>query len=275
MPKELKLPVSATNTQTPVAQPLGPPTISGTVISVDQMLANPTIIPAIIRNLSATQRGYFLDRMFSTPGGTVSGGAVIGTPTAPSEEELFLSKDQTVAPRAPGAEAPRVGGTRPAPKVFYVESWSGSIEINDEAKRRNDTDGVNRLLSQVANSFTNTLQKRALEVLDAYITEVSRSHENKTNWTTAPGIEEAKTKLSEAPAVDFAYAQQLMDEDEAGETLRYVILNPAEAFSLAAFYGPTYAALMDTYGLVPIVSPRVTAGVAYYLSEGGVGPLLY
>lgn len=275
MSKALKLPASAVNPQTPLTNPLGPPTISGTTITVDQMLANPTVIPAIIRNLSAQARGYFLDRMYSTPGGTVTGGAVIGTPTKPSEEELFLSSGQSIAPRAPGAEAPRVAGARPEPKVFPVESWSGSIEITDEAKRRNDVDGVNRTLQQIANTFTNTLQKRALEVLDAYITETSREKANKTNWATAAETEEAKVKLSEAPAVDFAYVQQLLDVDEAGETLRYVIMNPTEAFELAAIYGPEYATMMNTWGLTPIVSNRVTAGVVYFLAEGGVGPLYY
>jgi hypothetical protein len=275
MSKALKLPASAANTPLPVSQPLSPPTISGNVISVDQMLANPTIIPPIIRNLAASQRGYFLDRMFSTPGGTVSGGVVIGTPTNPSIEELFLNAGETLAPRAPGTEAPRVGGSRPAPKVFPVESWSGSVEITDEAKRRNDADAVNRILQQVANTFVNILQTRALEVLDAYITEVSRSHANKGDWTTSVEAKASEIKASEAPAFDFAYVQQLLDEDEAGETLKYVILNPAQAMSLAGFYGPDYGTMMATWGLVPIVSPRVTAGVAYFLAEGGVGPLYY
>jgi len=273
-PKALLLPADAA-AQLPAAQPLGPATISGTNITVDQMLANPTIIPAIIRQLVANRRGYFLDRMFTTSGQTVSGGAVIGTPTKPSEEELFLQSGRGVAPRAPGAEAPRVAGARPEPKIFPVESWSGSIEITDEAKRRNDTSAVNRLLVQVANSFTNTLQKRALEVLDTYITETSREKANKTNWATAAETEEAKVKASEAPAVDFAYAQQILDEDEAGEELRYVIMNPAEAFRLASIYGPEWRTMVDSWGLIPIVSPRVEAGKVYFLGEGGVGELLY
>lgn len=272
--KALKLPASA-NAQNPGAQPLAIPTISGTTISVDQMLAQPTIIPPLIRTLVAKNKGYFLDRVFSTGGFPVKGGAVIATPTKPSDEELFLESGMGIAPRAPGTEAPRLGGKRPEPKIFPVESWSGSIEITDEAKRRNDVAAVNRLLNQVANSFVKILQARAIEVLDAFVTEVSREFENKTNWATAAEAEAAKIKQSEAPATDFAYVESLLDADEAGEVLSILILHPNDAFNLYKFYGPNIDALLRSWNLTLVKSPRVTEGKGYFLADGGVGDLLY
>lgn len=272
--KTLKLPASAAS-QTPVSQPLGPATISGTTITVDQMATNPTIIPGIIRNLVAANRGYFADRIFNTPGFPVTGGVVLATPTKPSEGELFLPKGKSLAPRAPGAEAPSIGSERPELKAYYPENWAGTVEITDEAKRRNDLSAVTRQMQQAANTFVNLIQKRAVEVLIAFVTEQTREVKGKADWDEGHENGIVNTNQAKLPGADFAYVQQLFLEDEAGEQPELVLLNPADAYSLNTTYGDKLKALLDLYNLTPVVSPRVTKGEAIYVAAGGVGDLLY
>jgi hypothetical protein len=273
--KQLRLPASAA-VQDPVTQPLGPATISGTTITVDRLVNNPTIIPAIIRSLVAANIGYFADKVFDSPGIPVQGGAVVYEPTLPNE--LFLPAEQSIAPRAPGAEAPRVGATRGEPKIAFPESWSGSLEITDEAKERNQAFAIQRQMTQIANTFVNVFHKRAIEVLDAFASSASREKANKTNWAEAHSTGVINSDPAKLPATDFAYVMQLFAEDEAGMLPKYLLLNPVDAFNLQVNYGQTpgsLAALLDFWGLELIVSPRVTSGTAYFIAEKGIGPILY
>ena len=272
-----QIPASAATVAAPVAQPLGPATISGTTYTVDYLVSNPTILPGMIRNLAAGNRGYFADKVFETPGTRVTGGVVIAEPTKPNE--LFLPTDQSLAPRAPGAEAPRVGVTRGEPVLYFPESISGSMEVTDEAKERNAISSVTKQLQQIANTFTNTVQTRALEVLKAW-TEAetnARTKANKTNWKAAAEVEDAKIKAIEGPLVDFAYVEQLFAEDEAGMKLTTVIINPEDYFNLLVAYSQTPGllnTLLNEGGWTIYTSPRVAKGEGYFLS-GPIGVILY
>lgn len=270
-------PVSAATVADPVSQPLGPATISGTTITVDFMVNNPTILPGQIRNLVASNRGYFADRVFNSPGFRVQGGIVIAEPTKPNE--LFLPTSQDLAPRAPGSEAPRVGATRGEPVAYYPESIAGTLEITDEAKERNQLWTVTRQLQQIANTFTNRVQLRAIEVLKAWTEAESeaRTKTNKTNWTTAGEAEAAKIKGTEAPFVDIDYVEQLFAEDEAGYQLSTIILNPADHFRLKVAYG-AQPGLLESWlrdkNVEIFSSPRISAGEGYFLAAA-IGDLLW
>src|SRR5574343_628975 len=70
--------VSARNSITAVGaavqHPLGPPTVSGTDITVDQMMNQPTRVTRMLMDL--TLKRFLADRIFASAGG-VTGGAVI------------------------------------------------------------------------------------------------------------------------------------------------------------------------------------------------------
>lgn len=274
--KTLKLPASAATVQDPVTQPLGPATVSGTTYTVDFLVNNPTVIPGIIRTLVAGNRGYFADKIFNSPNIPVNGGVVIGEPTKPNE--LFLPEGKSLAPRAPGAEAPRVGATRGEPQLYFPESWSGSLEITNEAKRRNQTYTITRQMTQIANTFTNIIQKRAVEILLAFCEAESsaRTKANKTNWVTAAEAEAAKIKASESPAVDLAYVLSLFELDEAGYAPKWMILHPNDALLLNTIFGVQgVGPLLDYYGLTMVPTPRITEGEAFFVAESGIGDLLW
>src|SRR3954468_20401276 len=108
--------------------PLALPTVSGTTISVDTMLQQPTRITRYLSDL--TLRGYWADKVF-TPNGGVSGGAVLYNQLL--ENELFVSAGRDVQNVEPGAEFPLVTFDRPVPLVKPVEKFGGKFFVTDEA----------------------------------------------------------------------------------------------------------------------------------------------
>lgn len=258
--------------QTPVAQPLGGPTVSGTTITVDTYLNPPSQIPAIIRNLVANNQGYFIERVFSTPGFTVQGGAIIYEETFP--EDYFLPADQSIAPRAPGAEAPRLGSTRKAPKVARPESWSGSIEVTDEARRRNDVRAVQRQFTQAANSFADRIQTRGIAALQAAITAWGRTVSG-GNWRAAltSGVPNADPQT--LPQRDFALVQKTFITDKAGMAPNLMIVHPDDAFYLDVIYGDKLPALLSRYSLEMAVSVAAPVGDPIFVRGGGVGVIAF
>lgn len=258
--------------QTPVAQPLGGPTISGTTITVDTYLNPPSQIPAIIRNLVANNQGYFIERVFSTPGFTVQGGAIIYEETFP--EDYFLPPDQSIAPRAPGAEAPRLGSTRKAPKVARPESWSGSIEVTDEARRRNDVRAVQRQFTQAANSFADRIQTRGIAALQAAVTAWGRTVSG-GNWRAALASGVPNADPQTLPQRDFALVQKAFITDKAGMSPNLMIVHPDDAFYLDVIYGDKLPALLSRYSLEMAVSVAAPVGDPIFVRGGGVGVIAF
>ena len=256
----------------PVAQPLGGPTLSGTNITVDVLVNPPTRIPEIIRNLVAANRGYFAERIFATPGMTVQGGAIIYDESFP--EDHFLPDDQSIAPRAPGTEAPRLGSTRREPKVARPESWSGSIEVTDEARRRNQVASVQRQFTQAANSFANKIQARAIETLVDFVTAASRTVTG-INWRAALSDGVVNADPATLPQQTFALVNKQFQTDEAGMQADLLLINPADSFYLRLIYGNKLQELLDSYGLTMLESPRVTEGDPIFVKEGGVGVMAF
>src|SRR5262245_49833950 len=96
--------------------PLGPPTISGTNITVDLMLNQPTRITRMISDL--TLQRFLADRIFASAGGVTGGAVVYDEETT---NQLYLARD--VQRVEPGAEFPVLTGERLVPKVAEVEKW--------------------------------------------------------------------------------------------------------------------------------------------------------
>lgn len=267
--------------QSPVAQPLGGATVSGTTITVDTYVSPPTKIPARIAALAASNFGYFMEDVLATPGMRVQGGAVLYEIVKPTD--LFLPSDQGLAPRAPGAEAPRLGAARGEPAVARPESWSGSIEVTDEARRRNDVIAVSNQFTRAANSITNTMQETFLASLKAFVEAQSRQVESPRKWTEEPKASEVISK--KLPLGDFALVQRKFVEDKAGILPDTLIIHPEDLESLLNSYGGvgvvmTLGDLEDRmsrgYGINRVVSTVLaTKGAPYFVKAGTLGYLLF
>lgn len=252
--------------------PLGGPAVSGNLITVDAMTNPPSRILAIIRDLVAANEGYFAEEIFATPGFTVAGGAIIYDETFP--EDHFLEDDGRPAPRAPGSEAARLSVGRRAPKIARPESWAGSLEIHDEARRRNNVILVTNMFRRAANTFADIIQDRAEATLADFITASARTIDG-INWGVALPTGVAQADPATLPQADFALAQKQFVEDKAGVRPDRLVLNTADALRLDVIYGDKLPALLARYGLELRISPRRPVGKALFLKSKQVGVIAF
>jgi hypothetical protein len=261
--------------QNPVAQPLGGATVNGTTVTVDTYVNPPTKIPAIIRELVAADEGYFIEDVFGTLGSPVQGGAVVVEETFP--EDFFLSADAMPAPRAPGAEAPRLASERHEPKVVRPESWAGSIEVTDEAKQRNNVIAVRNQFTKAANTFADIIQRRGIEVLLDAVESWERTGEAKTNWQEAHTSGVQNVDPEKMPHFDIATVLKQFRDDKVGVRPDTLIINTEEALFLDLFYpgiGTTLSvdAILSRYGINRIIAtPLIDEGKALFVKSGAAG----
>lgn len=252
--------------------PLGAPTVSGNQITVDSMTNPASRILAIVRDLVAANEGYFAEDIFSTPGFTLEGGALIYDETFP--EDQFLEDSGRPAPRAPGSEAARLSVGRRAPKIQRPESWAGSLEIHDEARRRNNVLLVTNLFRRTANTFADIIQDRAEETLDAFVAASGRTIDG-TDWTAAHTSGLINIDPAMLPQADIGLALKKFVEDKAGVRPDLLILNPADALRLDIIYGEKLPALLARYNLTLKVSVRRPVGKALFLKSKQVGVIAF
>jgi hypothetical protein len=273
-----KLPALAgadTPPQAPVfADVLGGVQVEGTALTVDSYVNPPTQIPAIIRNLVAANEGYFAERIFATPGFTVEGGAIVYEETFP--EDFFLPEDQSIAPRAPGAPAPTLGATRRAPKIARPESWSGAIEVTDEARKHNKVIAIRRQFTQAANTIADRIQTRAMEVLAKVVVEWGRQIKADHGWRVDlnNGVPNANPK--ELPGATFAKVFRQFIEDKAGMRPDILILHPADAEVLQVVYQDRLPDMLALWKIREmLVSPMAEEGAPYFVKSGGIGVMAF
>ena len=260
--------------QNPATGPLGSATLNGNLITIDDYVNPPTRIPEIVRNLVGDNEGYFVEDLFHVPGFTVEGGAVIFTETFP--EDHFLPEDQTIAPRAPGANAPVIGSTRRAPKLVRPESWSGVIEVYDEHKRRMNVRAVQRQFTQAANTFADRLQTRGIQTINGAVSAWDRVITTRTEGWRKPAEDGViNTDPLLRPEADFAAVEEQFIEDKAGMRPDTLLINQRDAYYLRVGYPEgKLKALLDSYGIKNLrISPQVTEGEPIWAKAGQVGYL--
>lgn len=264
-----------TDPQNPVAQPLGGATVNGTTITVDTYVNPPTKIPALIRSLVAADEGYFIEDVFGSLGSPVQGGAVIVEETFP--EDFFLLEGGQPAPRAPGAEAPRLASSRHEPKVRRPESWSGSIEVTDEAKQRNNVIAVRNQFTKAANTFSQIVQLRGIEVLMDFVESSERTLESKVNWHEEHKEGVTFTDPLKMPAFDVARVLKQFRDDKVGVRPNTVLLNTEELLYLEAFYPGigtmlSLEAMFGRQGITRVIgTPLMEKGNVLFAKGGAPG----
>jgi hypothetical protein len=255
-----------TPSMTPAAHPLAAPTISGTLITVDLMLQQPTRITQMIMDL--TLQRFIADRVFSSPGG-VSGGAVVYDQA--TLNQLYTSRD--VEKVAPGAEFPLITSPRLRPRVAEVEKYGGKVFITDEARDRNDVTAFTNQMRQLSNVMVLKINRIAVGVLNAAVTEYAQTVVGR-NWQAVVTAGTTASSASQYPARDFAYAQQIADQQELGVKFDLWILNPQELAQLITIYGSAnLQALLASMGIDLYSTNRQVAGTATVVASGQVGEM--
>jgi hypothetical protein len=251
-----------------VAHPLAPPTISGTTITVDTMLKQPTRITRLIMDM--TLQRFVADRIFASAGG-VSGGSVVFDSV--EANDLYTTRD--VERVAPGAEFPIITSARRAPGVAEVEKWGGKVWISDEARDRNDNVLFTNQLRQLANTVVRKINARAIQVLEAMFTAFpGRVVGSVGNWQSVTPYGATPTSPAAWPAMDFAKAAEIAETDELGMVYNLWILNPQDyTFLLILYGGDGLQELLNTLNLDIYVTNRMTVKTAYAVAERQVGQM--
>lgn len=241
----------------PVSHPFGPPVISGTNVTVEQMLAQPVRITRMVMDL--TRERFIADRIFARGGG-VTGGAIVYDEA--QANELYTNRD--VEQVAPAAEFPLVTTDQIGPSVATVEKWGAKMFITDEARDRNDTAGFTKLVRQVANTIVRKLNQRAIEKLLDAIDDGSRDVPG-NDWSVYNPETDAP---QDSPAYDFGRADMQAGNEEMGVNYNLWLINPQEGLNLQAIYGP---GLNNPFMPTFYSSPRIPAGEALVIQENAVG----
>jgi hypothetical protein len=246
--------------------PLAAPTVSGTNITVDMMLNNPTRITRMISDLSLQR--FIADRVFGSGGG-VTGGAVVYD--VAERNELYATRD--VKKVEPGGEFPVVQAERFAPDVAVVEKWGGKVWIPDEARDRNQSVTFTNKIRQLTNTIIRKINQRAIEELNAAISTYSQTMGG-NSWADVVVGGAGQSPADEWPAADFAHAWQAAEEDELGITYDLFLLNPQEYAQLVIIYGAQgLQDLLNALNITIYVSNRVTAGKMIGVASGQVGEM--
>jgi len=250
----------------PVFHPLGAPTVSGAVISMDMALNSPTRVTRTLMDL--TLQRFFADRVFANTGG-VSGGAVIYDELIAND--LYLDRD--IGKVAPGDEFPIVTSSRRAPKVAEVEKWGGKFFVTVEARDRNNVSVFARHVRQLGNTIVRKINQRAVEVLEAAVQASPTRQLTGNNWSTVVTAGSSASNSTLWPGFDFARAQTVAETEEMGQVFDLWIMNPQEYLQLARIYGTGLNDLLASLGLQIFVTNRVAAGVAYVVASNQAGEM--
>lgn len=249
-----------------VAHPLGPPVISGTTITVDTMLDQPTRVTRMIMDLSLQR--FIADRAFASAGG-VSGGAVIYDQAVLNE----LYADRDVQRVSPGAEFPLITSSRQAPKLAPVEKWGGKVFVTDEARDRNNSVMLVNQLRQLTNTIIRKINARAVAELETQLALFPSQTFAGNNWASVVTGGSSQSNASAWPIADFAKANMLTAQNELGVNLDTWLINPTQLMRLQIIYGDNFADVIRSQSVNIYTSNRVAVGTAYALAAGQVGEM--
>jgi hypothetical protein len=251
-----------------VPHPLGPPVVTGTTITVDTMLQQPTRVTRMIMDL--TLQRFIADRIFASAGG-VTGGAVIYDEAVLND--LYTNRD--VEQVGVGMEFPIITSERPQPKVAIVEKWGGKVWIADETRDRNNSAAFTNQIRQLSNTIVRKINQRCIEVLEASITASGQVAVGR-NWSIATdvGPDAGLSTRQNLPFRDFALAQKLADVQELGVNYTLWLLNPQEYTNLVVLYGASgIREALRSLNIDVYVSNRVAAGTAYVVAGTTTGEM--
>jgi hypothetical protein len=248
------------------AHPLAPPTISGSELTVDVALQQPTRINRMVADL--TLQRFLIDKVFSY-GGSVSGGAVIYDLALLNE--LYTSADRDVEPISPGADYPIVTADRQVPMIAAVGKYGGRVFITDEARDRNDAAKFQNEIRQLANTLVRKHNTIGMATLDAAITANSRTGAT-VSWVDVVTAGSSASSAELWPLKTFAAAKAKNETEEMGIEFNLAILNPVDYGTLVTIYGVSgLKDVLSQLGFTTYVTNRQTSGKVKFVAAGQVG----
>lgn len=247
--------------------PLDPASVSGTDITVDILVNQPTRVNRYITDYLNVQRERFLLDVLFDNGGGLTGGAVIYEQQGLND--FYAQRD--VEQVAPGAAFPLVTFARQSLGQASPKKWGGEFEVTYEARDRNDVRQVGRHTTQLANTIIRKINIFALGVLETAIASLAGAGVlTGNNWTTAIPNGSNPTAPALTPIADLANVIQVNDLRELGIVYDTLVISPQDLTTLRLFYGQALSAVLADYGFDTLfVTPRQTPGTVYACAGNG------
>lgn len=240
------------------------PELSGTRLSVEAVMARPTVIRDRIAKLADPQ--ILLPHLFRPFGARVEGGGMLYSVIKASD---FFTADP-VERRAPGTEYAVLRSTDPDSKLAVVDDFGGKVQILDEDVLRNDINRADAATIQVSNRIVRDLDRRAvaaIEEVNPQTITVGLPWDEQVMVGPADDI----TPSDQRPTAAWAEAAELMELDELGNVADTLIVHPAQARALRTAYAGDLPDVLDAAGLKLVSNPRMAEGTAYVVAAGAVG----
>lgn len=261
----------------PTTYPLGGPSIAGTVVSVDELLNNPSRIDRDIVDIAMLR--MYMDRIFSAGGG-LEGGALLFERPNPTATDLYGDREPKEV--SPGTEFPEQTFQRGVPMMARPKKIGNKFYVTKEANKRNRA----RLLAQDIRKAANTINRRVelmgLAELAAVVTAEGRFRTG-TSWGTYAGLTQANRTYTSGPVADVMAALAQADTEERGVEFDSIILHTNEAMKIKQAYpeqslSQVFSMANDATGEGTqrgirnvFVTNRHQAGVATVFEAGAVG----
>lgn len=223
--------------------PPAPASLSGDLLTINRMLANPAIIQRRLRQLTDIQ--FIADQMLLAKYRT-SGGAVA---YEINDQPLFTNRSITAV--APGSEYPRALPQSGTAALANVSKWGQATELTDERIKRSVPMGsaVDWALRIVVNTIVQKIDRLALAALASGLTGTpltAAAAWNTTSATILRDIELAKAavdgqemgyKADTIVMTNTKYAYMISDEKIATLRKRETTDNPVYGGSIETIAG--------------------------------------
>jgi hypothetical protein len=250
--------------------PLNPASTTGTDITTDILVQQPTRVNRFVTDyLNINRRRFLLDVIFDNGGG-MTGGAIIYE--SQGLNDFYATRD--VQQVAPGAAFPLVTFARQALGQANPEKWGGEFEVTYEARDRNDTRQLQRKTIQLANTIIRKLNIRAMIELEAAIASLGGAGVIAgNNWAAAIPSGSNPTAPPLTPIADLAEVVTTNDLRELGLVYNTLIIHPSDLSVLRLFYQGQLNAVLADYGFDTVfATPQIAAGTVYAVAgQGQVG----
>jgi hypothetical protein len=270
------VPLNVEQTGTAFPNPFGVYQDADGNVVVDDFTNPISNIPEIVREFARSNEGYWIEDVFNTPGWTVQGGAVRFSMNRLGRH--FLADGKKPAPRAPGSEAPLIGGDRERGEIAYAENLSGRIEVTDEARMDNDVASVQSTFRQAANTFAQIMQDTGEDALDALVEAEDRilwgGDGTFTEWDESPVV--MSTTAMPFPGREFARVQSTFRKELGGVRADTAVWHVDDAELFDNIYGDRAQAVLARHGINRLLTTtRRDPGNRLYLASGQVGTLAW
>ena len=240
------------------------PELTGTRLSVEAVMARPTIIRDRIAKLADSQ--ILLPHLFRPHGARIEGGGLLYSVIKAAD---FYAAD-SVERREPGAEYAVLRSQDPESKLAVVDDFGGTVQILDEDVLRNDINRIDSATTQLTNIIVRALDVRAVAAVEAAGLQTITVA---TPWDEVISVGPATdlTPSDMLPTAAWAEAAELMELEELGHVADTLLVHPSQSRALKTVYAGDLPGVLESAGLKMVSNPRITEGVAYIVAAGAVG----